>query len=421
MRVKKNFWFVFIILIGLVLLQRYIKDPSVERSIYFILTLLVLSALITVRASENIFITRTSRERRQQVGQNFVERYEVENIKNLPILWATIVDDSNLFINKLHKVIAWLPSRAKQSFVYQNQLNKRGIFTLGPTRIITGDPFGFFSKTQTFNSIEKIVILPKYQRFVCFPEPSGFLAGGSARKTRNTEVSPYAISVRDYVPGDPLRRIDWKSTAKLDKLMVKEFEEDPQSTVWVFVDGDDKCVYKIEEFSKQNLLQNGFWQRNVNDQEYWFENSFEQEISIAASICDYYIHDGRYIGFYSNGQKNIAISPEGGVRQLDKLLEMLASLHTTTENDITGLLLSQSHQLGNGSTIIIVSSNTSLEFIESIRRIQKRNITVILASIDPTSFDPAINTDVFYSAIMELGIKFILFKNGHPYNEKNQV
>ena len=64
-------------------------------------------------------------------------------------------------------------------------------------------------------------------------------------KHRNTEVSPYAISVRDYYPGDPLRRIDWKTTARLDKLMVKEFEEDPQATVWILLDGDENNYIQI--------------------------------------------------------------------------------------------------------------------------------------------------------------------------------
>ena len=44
--------------------------------------------------------------------------------------------------------------------------------------------------------------------------------------------------VREYVDGDPLNRIHWMSTARRDRLMVKEFELDPQSDVWIFLDAE---------------------------------------------------------------------------------------------------------------------------------------------------------------------------------------
>ncbi len=417
MKVKKHFWVAIFILVFLFVFQTYIKDQSIERTIYLLISLMIISAVLTLVNSDKIKLNRKTRETRQLVGQYFVERYEIENNKKQPVLWATVVDLSNISTKKNKKIVAWIPGSSTREYIQRTLLQKRGIFTLGPTRVVTGDPFGFFEKSIQFDSIEKIVILPSYQKLKYFPEPTGYLSGGVARKTRNTEVSPYAVSVRDYYPGDPLRRIDWKTTARLEKLMVKEFEEDPQSTVWIFLDSDANYVY--ENKNKKTIIKEStfIWQKKNSDQSNWYQNSFEQQISIAASICDYYIFNNRFVGFYANGQKVISISPEGGVRQLDKVLEMLASLNPTQDQEISELLFSQSNRLGNASTLVIISSNTGLGFVESLKHLHQKRYSIILISIDPVSFNQQKNVGDFYSVIESLGIKLIIVQNGQPLGE----
>jgi uncharacterized protein (DUF58 family) len=419
MRPKKNFWVVIFLFLVLLIFQVFIKDNSIERTIYFLLILLVSSAYLTSRSTDKFILKRSTRETRQQVGQYFVENYEIENNKPLPIVWLRVFDESNITAGKEKKIIAWVPGYGRKSFVQQGVLEYRGVFSLGPTKVISGDPFGLFSKTITFQSISKIVILPKYQKLDYFPEPSGFLTGGSARKTRNAEVSPYAISVRDYLPGDPLKRIAWKTSARLEKLMVKEFEDDPQSTVWIFLDGDANYLY-VDEQTKYNNTIDNLWKSNEKLRENFHKNSFELQVSAAASICDFYISDGRFVGFFGNGQQQVSISPEGGVRQLDKVLEMLASIQIAEKNNITEHLLSQINKVSKGSTIVILTSNQSTEFIETIKKLQKRNFSIILVATDPESFNQQSNQN-FFDNLGRLGIKTIKLKNGEPVQEKQEL
>jgi uncharacterized protein (DUF58 family) len=417
MKVRIHFWVTMFILVIMIVFQTYIKDPSIERTIYFLLSLIIISAVLTTINSDKVNLVRKTRESRQQVGQYFVERYGIENKKKQPLLWATVVDLSNISSKINKKIIAWVPGLSSRDYIHRTLLEKRGIFTLGPTSILIGDPFGFFEKKIQFDSIEKIVILPSYQPLKYFPEPTGYLSGGVARKTQNTEVSPYAVSVRDYYPGDPLRRIDWKTTARLDKLMVKEFEEDPQSTVWIFLDSDEQFVYENKNEKQRIKGDDFFWQKKTTDQIHWHQNSFEQQVSIAASICDYYIVNNRFVGFYANGQKQISISPEGGVRQLDKVLEMLASLKPTKDQEITELILSQRNRLGNASTLVIISSNTRFDFVDSLKQLQQKRYSIILITVDPLSYQQQINAEDFYSIVRSLGIKLIIVQNGRPLSE----
>jgi len=417
MKVKNNFWIGIIVLVVLIIFHSYLKDDSIERTIYFLCLSIASSYIITLISSNDIKLIRKTKETRQQVGHLFSEKYEIINNKNLPIIWATIIDESNLSKQKIIRIISWITGHRQREFLQRTFLEKRGVFSLGPTIIKTGDPFGFFENSTTFTSIEKIVILPAYSKLGNFPEPTGFLSGGVARKSRNTEVSPYAVSVRDYFPGDPLRRIDWKSTARLDKVMVKEFEEDPQSTVWVFVDCNAEYFYESKYDHSLDNYKDLLTRRNNHGQEIWFRDSFEHEISLAASVIDYYISNNRFVGFYSNNKKMISISPEGGVRQLDKVLELLATLNPSYGQPLANVILSQKNQLGNGSTIVIISSRVSDDLLESIKLLRQKEFSIIVITIDPKSYDDKLPINDRSSAMELLGVKIINVKNGHTLNE----
>jgi hypothetical protein len=56
---------------------------------------------------------------------------------------------------------------------------------------------------------------------------SGLLSGGEALRRRTHYVTTNASGVRDYAPGDSFSRIHWRSTARRNRLIVKEFELDP--------------------------------------------------------------------------------------------------------------------------------------------------------------------------------------------------
>lgn len=417
MKIRKNFWIVSLLLIAFSIFQNYVKDFSVERTIYFLLILIFVSLFITISSHNKLNFQRKTKESRQQVGQFLIESYEIENKKNQPILWASVIDESNITEKNEKQVVAWIPGHGKRIIFKQIFLRKRGVFSLGPTKVLVGDPFGMFNKSLTFQSHEKIVILPKYEKIKTFLDPPGSLTGGVARKTRNTEVSPYAISVREYYPGDPLRRIDWKTTARLDRLMVKEFEEDPQATVWIFLDGDEEVLFNSKSKENDKTIVNDIWSKNKSENLFTHGDSLELSISIGASICDYYINDNRSVGFCSNGQNIISVAPEAGIRQLDKILELFASLQKSSEFTIQDLILSQSNLIGKGSTLILISSNTSLEFIEAIKRAQKKNLSIILISIDPNSFDMKLDTEKFYQDVRNLGINLIIAQNGQTLQE----
>lgn len=420
MKPKLNFWILLTIILALLFLQGYLHDKSIERTIYFLIILVIISFYLTKRSTVKLSLTRSTRENRQQVGQYFTEKYEISNIKLLPILWIAIEDKSGLSSENEKRLIAWIPGNSTKVFVKQSILDKRGVFTLGPTKVVSGDPFGIFTQTVTFQSNDKLVVIPSYEKLKSFTEPSSSLTGGAAHKSRDTEVSPYAVSIREFYPGDPLRRIDWKSTARLSKLMVKEFEEDPQAIVWVLLDGNDEVHYRInkqglsETEKKQQVLFEKFERREF----YLPEDTFEYAVSFAASICEYYIDNGRSIGFGANCQSSIHIAPERGTRQLDKVLEILSSLSVASFTKFPEFLFSQSNLIQKGSSVILLTSNTGTEFIQAIQMLNRRNISIILVSINPKEFGNTENTNSFYDVVKSMDLKLMEIRKGEKLSGK---
>ena len=106
---------------------------------------------------------------------------------------------------------------------------RRGIHTGGPCRLSSGAPFGVMVATRTIDVPSQTIVHPR--TFAIALEP---LLGSAARPSRTQEGD--VSSVREYRPGDPLRLIHWRSSAKRDSLVVREFENRDRADITVVAD-----------------------------------------------------------------------------------------------------------------------------------------------------------------------------------------
>ncbi len=110
---------------------------------------------------------------------------------------------------------------------------RRGSVGATRWRIGSSDPLGFFRGTRACPDIEVALVLPRF----------GSLAGrGPARELEASLVAPRAGSgtelfgIREYRPGDSLRRIHWRSSARHGELVVREYEPPGAKTLGLFLD-----------------------------------------------------------------------------------------------------------------------------------------------------------------------------------------
>src|SRR5581483_4424490 len=100
----------------------------------------------------------------------------------------------------------------------------------------SGDPFGIFHTSRKLCDATNIVVYPRAVPLPRFGRVPGELPGGALQGVRVQFSTPNVSSVREYRPGDAFNRIHWPTTARINRLMVREFELDPTADVWVVLD-----------------------------------------------------------------------------------------------------------------------------------------------------------------------------------------
>ncbi|CUR54007.1 conserved exported hypothetical protein [metagenome] len=119
---------------------------------------------------------------------------------------------------------------------YQVRSDIRGRFEIGPMTVRVNDPFGLVELGRSFNTSVPLIVTP---RTVPLPpiSLSGALTGSGDNRPRAFSIgSAEDVMVRDYRQGDDLRRVHWRSTARVGELMVRREEQPWQSRATLFID-----------------------------------------------------------------------------------------------------------------------------------------------------------------------------------------
>ena len=287
--------FVFLILaVGAV--GTAVNGGTIYIRLFYLGALLILLAwLLTLFSLRGIKVERQARSQRGSVGDIFEEHFEISNTSHIPKLWLEVANGTNIPNATGSRILTFLRGGQKRIYTARTWLTSRGGFLLGPTTVTSSDPFGIFRVSKVFPAKSSLVVLPLLFRVDEFLSPPGLLPGGKAIRRKSIDVTPHASGVREYIPGDPMKRIHWPTSIRRDQLMVKEFEQDPQSEVWLFLDTHKGVHFarpyeETESHPIDDLLL--LRRRQVRLQ----PSSLEYAISITASLAHYFIDQRRAVG-----------------------------------------------------------------------------------------------------------------------------
>lgn len=393
MTVRSSFWgmLALLILSGLAAyftpLVAGVSTPIFFVRLFYLCILLILVSWVWAFFSVRGFqMAREARVLRQQVGEIFEERFRVSNRSPILRLWVEIRDESQLPGKSGTRVLSSIGPHQQRSYIAYSLLNRRGSFHLGPTLLVSGDPFGLFLNSRPFSHENQLVVLPLVIELQHFPSPAGMFPGGRAIQRKAAEITPQASSVRDYAPGDPLRRIHWPSSAKRDRLMTKEFDQDPQADVWIFLDAFQNVHFRgsSEERAAQHGDQFWLWQRKMEVK--LPADTFEYAVSAAGSISNYYIKQGRAVGLACASDVLTVIPAERGERQQNKVLETLTFLNSNGKLPLVGFIESQGPSLPRASTVVLITPATDDSLDLVVDYLIMRNLRPVIVFIDARSF-----------------------------------
>ena len=247
---------------------------------------------------------------------------------------------------------------------YRVRCPLRGHYTLGPVSVRYRNVFNLFANESKVQDRTAITVFPQVREIeeaLLRSNVPKMYTGATTLKTPGPGMEFY--SLREYLPGDAFRSINWKAYARTGELMVNEKTRDAVTDVFIILDTRD--VSRIGTVLK---------------------NPLEMGTIAAASISNYFIRRRDSVALVTYGERMDYLPPETGDNQGYKVLSNLAAVRAKGSMPLQAVTNAMSSRMSRGSPVFIISSlegdGTTLP---AIRNLAGRGHEVIVLS--PSSID----------------------------------
>jgi uncharacterized protein (DUF58 family) len=249
---------------------------------------------------------------------------------------------------------------------YKVHLLKRGFFNIDSMVVTFQDPLGLFVYSKQFNVHSEIMVYPVPE------EIKDIILSGAERygsrelpiaATRGSGLDP--DGVRQYIPGDPLRRMHWKSTARTGKLNVIEFEEARAVNVVIALD-----LHQGTNIGKGK------------------DTTLEYLVRMAASLSQNAIRQGASVRLVTSDDPDPADFAGRGSEHLFAILASLARAEATDPNPLSSRLLERAGILLPGTSVVVLTSEADRQLAGAISHFTSSGAQVMVFYADPRSFLP---------------------------------
>lgn len=314
-----------------------------------------------------------------QVGDRLEERFTLKNSFLLPATWVTLQDQSTLPDHHA-SVATGVEGSSVSQWKVSTRCSRRGVFKLGGTALETGDPFGIYTLTFEDPTSSTLAVMPPLVSLPDFQILSSGWAGEGRSNPRSLEETINASHTREMAPGDPMRWIHWKSTARHDRFFVRQFEGTPAGDWWILLDLDRK-----------NMLGTGW------------ESTEEHSVVLAASLAARGLKEEHPVGLTVNGSEPSWTVPRRNEYQQRALLKSLA-VASPSEMGLHDYLQRIGPSIGNHCCLLLITSNVNAEWTEALLPLIWRGILPTVFLLDPISFGGMADARPASHALQMLGI-----------------
>lgn len=248
-------------------------------------------------------------------------------------------------------------------FQYILEPKERGEYNFGSLNIYVSSPLGFVSKRFSF---QKDANLPAYPSFIHLRKyelmalQSEFLLGG-IKKIRKLGHTMEFEQIKEYVPGDDIRTINWKATSKTNRLMVNQFQDEKSQRIFMLI---DKGRTMKMPFKGLSLL--------------------DYSINATMALSHIILKKGDRAGMMTFSKKTEnKIAAENKSGQLRKISEALYNIKTDFfESDFNRLYQDVKYSLNQRSLILLFTNFETLDGLNRqlkyLRGIAKNHLLVVV-------------------------------------------
>lgn len=344
-------------------------------ALYVILGVLIASRYLARVWSEGLSATREVSRNHADVGDKIAVNITLHNRSGWLIPWvlledllpreAVMFDPPRLAVTGRRVQLLMLSPQQQKNLNYTLTCNRRGYFQIGPLVLETGDLFGLHRKYLVAAEPHFLLVLPKVIPLAGYDIASRRPIGEVRLSYRLYEDPTRISGVREYQPGDPLNRVNWRATARTGVLHSKVYEPTTIAGATIILDFHRSAHDKRNEPLRSELA-----------------------VTAAASIAHALYLMGQQVGLVTNGrdaadrirvegyatdyrsrdqvrkssemrEQNDRLQPaivptRRGAEQLTRILETLARLELTDGLPLPTLLLETTSRLPRDATVIVI-------------------------------------------------------------------
>jgi uncharacterized protein (DUF58 family) len=147
---------------------------------------------------------------------------------------ATLVAEDQCGSRSVPVPVLRLRPRRETTVSYPVPTDRRGVVPIGPLRVTRRDPLGLAGMTRTQGGTTQVWVYPRVHPLSAVP--AGVARSMDGRLDRVPHGSITFDSLREYVVGDELRRVHWRTTARVGELMVREHVDTSLPRIVVLLD-----------------------------------------------------------------------------------------------------------------------------------------------------------------------------------------
>ena len=302
---------------------------------------------------DTVEVTLNLKNRGQNI--NFLELYD-----KLPEK-VTIEKNSNYSILSLKE-------NEEVTIKYEISCPIRGHYRFGPLHFRIRDYLDMFFKEKIYNISSDLTVIPQIEEISAISVRGKPNPYPGIMQTRRSGIGTEFFGVREYTSGDTFKRINWKSFARLNKLMVNEYELESTTDVIIMLDARD--IQNIGTITK---------------------NPLEYNIKAAVSVASHFLKRRDRVGLIVYGKSEGKLKwvfPESGKKQLYKIIRELVEVQSKGDFLFHGAInIAMTHML----------PKKSLERDQTIPKAAEtlvaRNFNVIILSPSPVEIEFSLNPE----------------------------
>ncbi|MBN1796941.1 MAG: DUF58 domain-containing protein [Spirochaetales bacterium] len=348
-----------------------------------VLLIIVLSYMYSRLIYHGVTVTRNQDTIRAHKLQIIDIGFVIQNKSFLPVHYISVFESPGELspLGDCRFVFA-LSRQQKKKLAYRVKGLARGEYELGPIIVKSADPLGLFPWERRIEKKCRVIVYPSIFK-ITRQISEGYPGGNINIKDKMYEDITRLKSIREYIPGDDVRHISWKVSARLGGLFTREYSSSLHSPALLALN------LALEDYPLKRRY-----------------SHVEKAIEICASLINFFTTLKQETGLISSGLADRAhpqIQIRGGHEHAMLLLENLAVIKGCSEPvDIIGMLNNSHLRFPGGTRIILISPRLTAEQIQAFTLLRRRRMFLEYIPIAART-DSLVHPKVKTYSISELG------------------